>query len=134
MRDQPDPAGAWELRRPAAPDSRNRQPAHRPVRVAGLMGYVDPLGVKPGEKLRVHLTAPAAHEIAVARLGRPERQAEAWLAREGYAYECITDCDLDADPELDAGALAVDPGIQALTRNVLHHMGVARATATRTAG
>ena len=33
-----------------------------------------------------------------------------------------------------AGALAVDPGIQALTRNVLHHMGVARATATRTAG
>jgi hypothetical protein len=26
-----------------------------------------------------------------------------------------------------AGALAADPGIQALTRNVLHHMGVARA-------
>src|SRR4029077_14984404 len=25
-----------------------------------------------------------------------------------------------------AGALAVDPGIQALTRNVLHHMGVVR--------
>ena len=24
------------------------------------------------------------------------------------------------------GALAVDPGIQALTRNVLHHMGVVR--------
>jgi len=91
-RDQPDPAGAWELRRPAAPDSRSRQPAHRPVRVAGLMGYVDPLGVKPGEKLRVHLTAPAAHEIAVARLGRtallrPEPDDDAdraeaeWLAR-----------------------------------------------------
>jgi hypothetical protein len=34
------------------------------------MGYVDPIGVKPGQTLRVHLTAPAAHEIAIARLGR----------------------------------------------------------------
>ncbi|MGC5053604.1 N,N-dimethylformamidase beta subunit family domain-containing protein [Micromonospora sp. DT48] len=34
------------------------------------MGYVDPLGVRPGETLRVHLSAPAAHEIAVGRLGR----------------------------------------------------------------
>lgn len=45
-------------------------PSHRPVRVAGLMGYVDPLGVRPGEVLGVHLSAPAAHEIAVGRLGR----------------------------------------------------------------
>jgi hypothetical protein len=56
------------------------------------MGYVDPVGVKPGETLRVHLTAPAAHEIAVARLGRsallrpePDDQADRaeaeWLAR-----------------------------------------------------
>src|SRR6266581_2655663 len=72
--DQLIPAGSWELRAPAAPAS--RKPAHRPVRVAGLMGYV----------------APAAYEIAVARLGRsallrPEPDDEAdraeaeWLAR-----------------------------------------------------
>jgi hypothetical protein len=29
-----------------------------------------------------------------------------------------------------AGALAVAPGIQALTRNVLHHMGVTRPGAS----
>ena len=45
-------------------------PAHRPVRMAGLTGYVDPIGVQPGQVLRVHLTTPAAHEIAVGRLGR----------------------------------------------------------------
>jgi hypothetical protein len=33
-------------------------------------------------------------------LVRPERFAEAWLAREGYAYEVITDFDLHAEPEL----------------------------------
>ena len=85
------PAQAWELRPPTAAAG-SRKPAHRPVRVAGLMGYVDPVGVKPGEVLRVHLTAPAAYEIAVARLGRsvllrPEPDDEAdraeaeWLAR-----------------------------------------------------
>lgn len=88
--DQLIPAGSWELRPPAA--SVSRQPAHRPVRVAGLMGYVDPVGVKPGEVLQVHLTAPAAYEIAVARLGRaallraePDDEADRaeaeWLAR-----------------------------------------------------
>ncbi len=94
------PAQAWELRPPAAAGS--RKPAHRPVRVAGLMGYVDPVGVKPGEVLRVHLTAPAAYEIAVARLGRsvllrPEPDDEAdraeaeWLARLESAAACRHD-------------------------------------------
>ncbi len=31
---------------------------------------------------------------------RPERMAEAWLAREGYAYEVISDLDLHEEPEL----------------------------------
>jgi hypothetical protein len=62
------PDGGWTLR-PAAASSVPR-PAHRPVRVPGLTGYVHPLGVRAGETLSVHLTAPAAHEIAIARLGR----------------------------------------------------------------
>ncbi len=33
-------------------------------------------------------------------LVRPERFAQAWLAREGYEFECITDAELDADPSL----------------------------------
>jgi hypothetical protein len=36
--------------RPAAADG-PPAPAHRPVRVAGLTGYLDPIGVKPGETL-----------------------------------------------------------------------------------
>jgi hypothetical protein len=43
-----------------------------------------------------HLRAMTVHQHLV----RPERLAEAWLAREGYAYECITDAELDAEPEL----------------------------------
>ncbi|HEU5474344.1 MAG TPA: N,N-dimethylformamidase beta subunit family domain-containing protein [Actinophytocola sp.] len=61
-------AGAWEVR--VGDRSAHRAPRHRPIRIASLMGYVDPLGVRPGEVLRVHLSAPAAHEIAVGRLGR----------------------------------------------------------------
>jgi hypothetical protein len=94
------PAQAWELRPPAAADS--RKPAHRPVRVAGLMGYVDSVGVKPGEVLRVHLAAPAAYEVAVARLGRsvllrlePDDEADRaeaeWLARLESAAACRHD-------------------------------------------
>jgi hypothetical protein len=60
--------GLWRLRPPAA--VAQPAPVHRPVRVPGLAGYLDPIGVKPGELLRVHLSAPAAHEIVVARLGR----------------------------------------------------------------
>lgn len=65
---QADNGAAWEPR-PAAAHPRPA-PAHRPVRVAGLTGYLDPIGVRPGEVLRVHLNAPAAHTIAVARPGR----------------------------------------------------------------
>lgn len=61
-------AGAWEVR--LGDPSTHVAPSHRPVRVASLTGYVDPLGVRPGEVLKVHLSAPAAHEIAVGRLGR----------------------------------------------------------------
>jgi hypothetical protein len=59
--------GAWRIRRQGgeAPP-----PAHRPVRVPGLTGYVHPLGVRPGQSLGVHLTAPAAYTVSVARLGR----------------------------------------------------------------
>jgi hypothetical protein len=45
---------------------------------------------------RSHLRDATMHQHLV----RPERQAEAWLAREGYPYECITDAELDADPSL----------------------------------
>lgn len=62
------PEDAWELR--LVDTTEHRAPDHRPARVAGLMGYLDPLGVRPGEVLRVHLSAPAAHEVAVGRLGR----------------------------------------------------------------
>ncbi len=62
------PRKAWELRACAAPQE--TRPAHRPVRIGSLMGYVDPIGVRPGERLRIHLTAPAARNISVARLGR----------------------------------------------------------------
>ncbi|PRX70567.1 concanavalin A-like lectin/glucanase superfamily protein [Nonomuraea fuscirosea] len=58
---------AWNLRAAAA--SVVERPAQRPVRVAGLAGYVDPLGVRPGQVLRIHLNAPAAYEIAVGKLG-----------------------------------------------------------------
>ncbi|MFV2061920.1 MAG: N,N-dimethylformamidase beta subunit family domain-containing protein [Chloroflexota bacterium] len=38
--------------------------------------------------------------VGHSHLARPERFAEAWLEREGYAYEVITDSDLHAEPEL----------------------------------
>ena len=52
---------------------------------------------------RTHLRDATMHQHLV----RPERLAEAWLAHEGYAYECITDADLDADPELLEGFSAL---------------------------
>lgn len=41
-----------------------------------------------------------AARVGHSHLVRPERYAEAWLEREGYAYEVITDFDLHAEPEL----------------------------------
>jgi hypothetical protein len=61
-------SNAWELRAPAAPGA--GPPPHRPVRVGALSGYVDPLGVLPGERLSLHLSAPAAHRISILRLGQ----------------------------------------------------------------
>lgn len=73
---QTEDTGAWQVKPGAAGATAGATAGaghglgHRPVRVAGLSGYLDPLGVKPGEVLRVHVNAPATHEIAVARLGR----------------------------------------------------------------
>jgi hypothetical protein len=61
------PDGAWAVR--LRDSAASRPPAHRPVRVASLTGYLAPLGVRPGEVLQVHLSAPAAYDIAVGRLG-----------------------------------------------------------------
>ena len=41
-----------------------------------------------------------AGRIPSYHLVRPERYAEAWLREQGFAFECITDLDLDAEPEL----------------------------------
>ncbi|MHB8657911.1 MAG: N,N-dimethylformamidase beta subunit family domain-containing protein [Solirubrobacteraceae bacterium] len=60
-------SSSWKLRRPSAPVE--APPAHRPVHVGSLEGYTDPIGVRPGERLSVHLSAPAAHEVSIARLG-----------------------------------------------------------------
>ncbi|MFY1632128.1 N,N-dimethylformamidase beta subunit family domain-containing protein [Solwaraspora sp. WMMB335] len=62
-------ATGWQVRLGDDP-ALHQAPAHRPVRVASLMGYVDPIGVRPGETLRVHLSAPAAYDVAVGRLGQ----------------------------------------------------------------
>ncbi len=62
------PDGAWTVRLRDCAES--RPPAHRPVRIASLTGYLDPLGVRPGQVLKVHLSAPATYEVAVGRLGR----------------------------------------------------------------
>ena len=64
----PDAPASWELHPSDGPHA--APPPHRPVRVEGLWGYVDPLGVRPGERLRVQVSAPAAHRIALQRLGR----------------------------------------------------------------
>lgn len=44
--------------------------------------------------------SPRAARTRSSHLVRPERFAEAWLAREGYAYEVITDFDLHVEPSL----------------------------------
>jgi hypothetical protein len=59
----------WELNVPVPKAGAPLAP-HRPVRIGGLAGYVEPIGVRPGERLRIHLSAPAAHRIEIARLGR----------------------------------------------------------------
>lgn len=57
-------AGAPNVSTAASP------PHHRPIPVGGLWGYLDPIGVRPGHQLRIHLSTPAAHRIEVLRLGR----------------------------------------------------------------
>ncbi|CAN5795846.1 large subunit of N,N-dimethylformamidase [soil metagenome] len=48
-----------------------------------------------------------AARVGHSHLVRPERYAEAWLEREGYAYELITDLDLHAEPSLLRGFRAL---------------------------
>src|SRR5687767_11685198 len=50
-------------------------PADRPepgraVGVPGVWGYVERIGVPPGDSVRFHVSAPAAYELSVVRLGR----------------------------------------------------------------
>lgn len=42
----------------------------RPIPVRGTWAYLDRLGVGPGEALAIHVSAEAAHDIEVVRLGR----------------------------------------------------------------
>jgi hypothetical protein len=45
------------------------EPARR-LEVPGVWGYVDRIGVPPGGTVRFHVSAPAAYELSVVRLGR----------------------------------------------------------------
>jgi hypothetical protein len=49
------------------------------------------------------LASERAAAVGHSHLVRPERYAEAWLERERYAYEVITDHDLHAQPDLLSG-------------------------------
>ncbi len=47
------------------------RPEHaRRIAVRGPLGYVDRVGVAPGESVRFHLSAPSAYRLDVVRLGR----------------------------------------------------------------
>src|SRR5262245_24738800 len=50
-------------------DARARREAIRPLPVPGTWAYVDRLNVEPGSAVRVHVSAPAAHQIQLVRLG-----------------------------------------------------------------
>jgi hypothetical protein len=41
----------------------------RSLPVPGTWGYVDNLGVKPGQVARFHVSAPAAYDFSIVRLG-----------------------------------------------------------------
>jgi hypothetical protein len=45
------------------------EPSRR-YQVPGTWGYVDRIGVRPGETARFHVSAPAAYELSIVRLGR----------------------------------------------------------------
>src|SRR5688500_17495228 len=49
--------------------ARRPEPA-RTLAVPGVWGYVDRVGVPPGGTVRFHVSAPAAYELSVVRLGR----------------------------------------------------------------
>lgn len=82
------------------------------VNVPGLTSsfYTRHRSGRPHFRLGLHLPIPRAdpfgYESARAartrhsHLVRPERFAQAWLVREAYDFECITDDELDADPGL----------------------------------
>lgn len=55
--------------------------------------------------------SPRAAYVRHAQLVRPEWYAQAWLSREGYPFECLTDSDVHADPDvLRAFAAVLIPG------------------------
>jgi N,N-dimethylformamidase beta subunit-like, C-terminal/Concanavalin A-like lectin/glucanases superfamily len=88
-----------------------RRPADE-VRVAGLAAsfYSNHLNGRPFFQIALRAPIPRADPYGFdspraaytgsTHLVRPERYAEAWLAREGFQYEAITDQDLHEDPDL----------------------------------
>lgn len=88
-----------------------RRPADE-VRVAGLSAsfYSNHINGRPFFQVAMRapipradpygFDSPRAAYVGSTHLVRPERYAEAWLAREGFRFEVITDLDLHEDPGL----------------------------------
>ncbi len=88
-----------------------RRPADE-IRIAGLSAsfYSNHLNGRPFFQVAFRAPIPRANPygfdsdraayVRSSHLVRPERYAEAWLAREGFHYEVITDIDLHEDPSL----------------------------------
>ena len=71
----------------------------RSGRLNFLVGLRMPLPMAQPYRHESHLPALTEHSHLV----RPERLAAAWLEREGYPFEWISDAELDADPGLLQG-------------------------------
>jgi N,N-dimethylformamidase len=63
------PTGSSGPRPAAVPGTSGRPEPIRERQVPGTWGYVDRIGIKPGESVRFHLSAPAAYDFSVVRLG-----------------------------------------------------------------
>ena len=51
------------------PMSRSRPEPARQLPVALVSGYVDRIGVRPGEQVGIHVNAPASYELSIVKLG-----------------------------------------------------------------